>query len=242
MLYSLRHRLFLFVQLQELLVVQPRVEAAERQQFVMGAALDNLAFIHHQDDIGCQDGREAVRDSQRRASLHQRLQSGLDQTLRMRIERARGLIEDQDARIFQDHAGDGDALLLAAGELIAALANYRIVTLVQLHNAIMDRRRLRRSDNLFLGRIRTSVQKIFTDRRVEQVRFLCYHADQFAERGERDVFDVMPINLNGAAIHVIEPWQQVGNRRLARAAWSDQSSQLSRLNIERDVIEGWAQC
>jgi hypothetical protein len=40
-----------------------------------------------------------------------------------RIQRRGGLVEDQDRRVLQQRAGDGHALLLAAGELQAALAD-----------------------------------------------------------------------------------------------------------------------
>ena len=46
----------------------------------------------------------------------------LDLLLGVAVERAGRLVEDQDRRPFEDGAGDGDALLLAAGELEAALA------------------------------------------------------------------------------------------------------------------------
>ena len=36
----------------------------------------------------------------------------------MRVERAEGLIHDQDARLIRQRAGDGHALLHAAGELV----------------------------------------------------------------------------------------------------------------------------
>jgi hypothetical protein len=47
----------------------------------------------------------------------------LDRLFGVAVERGGRLVEHQDARIFQDGAGDGDALLLAAGELQAALAD-----------------------------------------------------------------------------------------------------------------------
>ena len=43
------------------------------------------------------------------------------------VERARRLVEHQDGRILQQHAGDGDALALAAGQLHAALADVRVI-------------------------------------------------------------------------------------------------------------------
>jgi hypothetical protein len=43
------------------------------------------------------------------------------------VQRARGLVEDQHARVLEQRAGDRDALPLAAGERHAALADQRVV-------------------------------------------------------------------------------------------------------------------
>ena len=57
------------------------------------------------------------------ARLHQRLALG--------VERAGRLVEQQDRRVAQDGAGDGDALALAAGQRHAALAEQGVVALRQ---------------------------------------------------------------------------------------------------------------
>src|SRR5579875_2663768 len=62
--------------LRELLVIEPRVETVLGQKLFVRAALDNLSLIDHQDDIGGEDCREAVRDGQRGATLHKWLQGG----------------------------------------------------------------------------------------------------------------------------------------------------------------------
>ena len=45
------------------------------------------------------------------------------------VHAAGRVVEDQDARVHQQGAGDGDALLLPAGERGAALADRRVVAL-----------------------------------------------------------------------------------------------------------------
>ena len=52
--------------------------------------------------------------------LDQRL---LDGALGLGVEGRGGFVEDEDRRVLDEHAGDGEALLLAAGELDAALAD-----------------------------------------------------------------------------------------------------------------------
>jgi hypothetical protein len=46
----------------------------------------------------------------------------LDDALALVVERAGGLVEDQDARPGGERAGDGDALALAAGQVGATLS------------------------------------------------------------------------------------------------------------------------
>src|SRR5437867_2152773 len=55
----------------ELGLIQPRVRPTARQQLRMRAALDDAALLQHQDQIGGQDGREAVRDGERGPADHQ---------------------------------------------------------------------------------------------------------------------------------------------------------------------------
>ncbi len=58
----------------ELVIVQPRVEPIQRQQLGVGAALDDAAVIEHQDLVRIDDGRQTVRDHERRAPLRDALQ------------------------------------------------------------------------------------------------------------------------------------------------------------------------
>jgi hypothetical protein len=63
-----------------------------------------------------------VRDHDRRPALHQVRDGLLHDLLGLGVERGGGLVEDQDLRVAQHRARDGDALALAAGELPAELA------------------------------------------------------------------------------------------------------------------------
>ena len=76
------------------------------------------------------------------------LELGLDRLLGARVERGGRLVEDQDARIFQQRARDRHALLLAAGELEAALADLGFVLLRKRFDEVVDVRRARGLDRL----------------------------------------------------------------------------------------------
>ena len=61
-------------------------------------------------------GRQAVRDDDAGAIAHEACDRILDQTLALGIQRAGGLVEDEDARINQESTRDRDALALSARE------------------------------------------------------------------------------------------------------------------------------
>ena len=94
-------------------------------------ALDDLAVLEHEDLVGAADRRQPVRDDERRAALAQAPQAVLDHRLALAVEARRGLVEDEDARVGEDGPRDRDALALAAGELDAALADHRVVALLE---------------------------------------------------------------------------------------------------------------
>src|SRR6185503_15772452 len=124
-----------------LAVVELAVAAAAREQLGVGAALDDAPALEHEDLVGRADGREAVRDHEGRAAAPQARERVLDVALALAVEARGGLVEDQDARLGQQRARDRDALALAAGELDAALADDRVVALLEAAHELVAVRR-----------------------------------------------------------------------------------------------------
>ena len=89
----------------------------------MRAFLDDPALVHHHDAVGGADRRQAVGDDDRRAMLHQPVERVLDQPLAFGVERGGRFVEQQQRRIAQQRAGNGDALALPAGQARAAFAH-----------------------------------------------------------------------------------------------------------------------
>ncbi len=89
------------------------VEAGAGEEFVVGAALEDAAFLQDEDEVGVADGGEAVRDDEGGAAGEEALERLLDEELGVRVDAGGGFIEDEDGRIFQESAGDGDALFFA---------------------------------------------------------------------------------------------------------------------------------
>ena len=92
----------------------------------------------HQDLVRIHHGGQAVRDHQRGAVARTPCAAPSRSPLRAAVQRAGRLVQDQDARVLQDGAGDGHALLLAARQLQAALAHPRVVAVRQAQDEVVD--------------------------------------------------------------------------------------------------------
>src|SRR5688572_1532956 len=103
----------------------------------MSSLADDAAAVDDDNPIGILGGGQPVRDDQRGAALHESLERLLHQSLAFGIERARGLVEQQDGRILEDGARDRDALLLTTREARAALAEEAVVALGELFDELM---------------------------------------------------------------------------------------------------------
>ena len=148
----------------------------------MAAHLDDLAVVEHDQPIHRGDGRKAVRDGDHGLAGHQPREALLDRRLDFRIERRGRLVEDEDRRVLQEHAGDGDALALAARKLGAALADMRVETLPApvIREAGHERIGVRLADRVahrvFAG-IGAAVEDVLADRAVQERGVLRDEAD-----------------------------------------------------------------
>jgi len=70
-------------------------------------------MLHHHDAVGLEHRGQPVCDHQRGAPRHQALQRLLHRTLALRVQRAGGLVQQQDRRVLEQRTRDRDALLLA---------------------------------------------------------------------------------------------------------------------------------
>ena len=131
----------------------------------MRAFLDDAALLHHDQAIHRGDSREAMRDGDHALALHERVERTLDRRLDLRIERARRLVQNEDRRVLEDHAGDGDALALAARQLHPALADLRVearapVRVAQVVDEAVRLGEADRTGDVLLARIGAAVEDV----------------------------------------------------------------------------------
>jgi hypothetical protein len=118
------------------------------QQLVVVADLGDPPALQDDQAVGAAEGAEAVGDGDRRPAADQVVQRLLDLALGLGVDRRGRLVEDQDAGVDQQGAGDRDPLPFAAGEGLAALADRGVVPLGQAEDELVGARGAGRGDDL----------------------------------------------------------------------------------------------
>src|SRR5215510_16394323 len=90
------------------------VELAAFEQLFVPALGHDLAAVEYEDAVGVADGRQAMRDDERRAAGPKPAESREDDLFRNRVEGRRRFVQNQDRRVLDDGARHAQALALAA--------------------------------------------------------------------------------------------------------------------------------
>lgn len=93
----------------------------------MAADIGNMPIVEHDDAVGVLHGADALRDDDLRRLRDIGGKGLLDLRVRARIDSACRVIEDKHLRLFEQRAGDAQALLLAAGDICAALLDIGVI-------------------------------------------------------------------------------------------------------------------
>ena len=105
-----------------------------RDQFAVGPlslhenirrpVLDDPAALQHHHAVEIAQGCQTMGDRNHRAPAHQPGQGLADRLFGLAVERGGRLIQQQDRRVLQEGARNGDPLPLPAGDLDAAIADH----------------------------------------------------------------------------------------------------------------------
>ncbi len=167
------------------------------------------------------------------ACVERRLHRGLV----LAVEVARGLVEDHDGRVLQQHPRDRQALLLAARQAIAALADHGVVAVGQRGEGVVNAGGPAGGDQFLVGGARARVSQVRLHGLVEQVGILRDHADGGPKRGLGEIAHVVTVDADDAPRHVVQAWHQRGECRLAGARRADEGDHLARLDRQAHVVE-----
>ncbi len=151
------------------------------------------------------------------AVFHQQLKRFLYGALGGGIEGRGSLVEQQDGGVFQNGAGDGDTLPLAAGELDAIGADDGVIALRQLGDEFMCVGLFGSGDDFLFRRMQAAIGDVGAHGVVEQHHVLADEREGIAQRMDGDLADVLPIDADGAGADIIEAQQQVHDGGFAGA-------------------------
>src|SRR5215472_3415146 len=217
--------------------VQRRVAATCPDQVIVGAVFSQPAAVDGDEAVAPPNSRQPMRDDEDGAAFGKPRHVLLDDPLALIVERARRFVEDQDARVGNERARDGQTLALAAREAGAALAHDGVVAIGELKDEIMGAGHLRGSNDLFNRHRAVCQRDIVAHRAIEQDALLQHHADLAAQPGWIDHAEINAVDQNPPALGDVKPLNQLGESALARAGRADNAYDLSGGYAETDVMQ-----
>ena len=137
--------------------------------------------------------------------------------LRHAVQRRGGLVQNQHRRIFQKDPGNGDPLLLSAGEQRPPLAHIGLQTVRHGLNIVIDLCQLRRSDDLLLGCLRLAAADVVQNTVSKQKYVLLHHAHLLPQRALGHVAHILSIDADITVRHIVKSWDQLAQGRLSAA-------------------------
>ena len=123
-----------------------------------------------------------MRDEDDRAIGPGRRDGTLNQSFADIVEGRRAFVENQDRRVLEKDTGEGDPLLLASREILAAFRDAGAVSTRQRHDLVVNASPLRCTADLIFGRVFAAVGNILRNRTGEYEWVLTDISHQFADR------------------------------------------------------------
>lgn len=170
----------------------------------MRALFDDAVARQHQDAVGMADGRQAMGDDQRGSPVRQAQQRLLHRPFALIVERAGRLVEDQNLRILEEGAGDGDALALAARKLDAALADIGIIALGQSDDEVVRIGGPGRRFQFGIAGVGPAVAQVVRYGAGKKLDILLHHPDMAPERGQCHIADIGTVDADRPGLDIIE--------------------------------------
>ena len=198
-------------------LVEAVVDAAPGQQLLVRARLAQLALVQHQDRVHVLDRRQPVRDRDRRPPGHQHVQRVADEHLRLGVHARRRLVEHQDragrtpapARTTAAASAPTTASRRARPPASPSPPGSRVDEPVRVHG--LGRRRTRSSSMSALPR--RMLPAIVPENRWTSCST---RLNSRRRSAEVHLADVDAVDEDPPPADVVEPHQQVDDRRLAR--------------------------
>src|SRR5512141_916260 len=173
--------------LLELQCVQPPVDPPRGHQFAMGPHLAHFPLVHHDDPVGGQDRRQPMGDDEGRPPGEDPRQRFLDPALRHGIDARCRLVQQKDARLPRQRAGERHHLALASRQPHPPLPHVRRQSLAPFPREPLHADRRQRGPDRLAPR-----RDVLPHRSGDAERVLEDEGERPAQLLPRDLADVPP--------------------------------------------------
>ena len=181
----------------------------------MRAAFDNLAVFQNQNLIGAAYCREPVCDDESRTPTSKRSQTILNQRFALAVETGGCFIKDQQLGIGENGARDRNALALSAGKLYSALADDRLVLLLEFFDKLFTVRNAAHRLNLIGCGVRIRESNVLGNGSVEQKVVLHDNSEVRTEVAQAQRAQVFAIDSDRSGQRMIKIHCETDERALA---------------------------
>ena len=164
-------------------------------------------------------------------------EASLDAPLGADVDGGGRLVEDEDARIGEERAGERDELALAEREPEAALADFGVVALRELRDERIGADGRRRGFDLRSRCARAAEGDVVRDRAREEEPLLRDDPELPPERGLRDVAEIGPVDRDSSVARVVEAREQLRDGRLPGSRVADERDGRPHRDVEVEVVE-----
>ena len=202
----------------------------------MRAARDDAPAAEHEDEVGVGDGGDALGDEHLRGVRIAFAQGRAQRRVGAVVERAGGIVEHEDVRMPAERAGDHHALLLPAGEVVAAHVQLGLKALLVADDEAVRLRVARCLHDLLVGE-RAPEADVLGDGVLKERVGLERDAEVRAQRGVVHRAHILPEQAHRARIRVVKAHQQADERRFAGARLAEDAQRLPAAQREVDVGE-----
>ena len=197
----------------------------------------DAAAVHHDDAVGILHGSDALRNDDLGGLGNELTEPLADQGVGLGVHRAGGVVQDQHFGLFQQRAGNAQALLLAAGYVGAALLDPGVVLVGELLDEFVGLRQFAGLHHLSVGGVRVAPAQVVFDRAGEQHVFLQHDGDIVAQR-----FQVVPAHVHAAYLdaafgHVVQAGDQLHQRGLGGTRAAQNADQLAGLDVQVHICQ-----
>ena len=176
-----------------------------------------------------------MRNDEARPALPQPRHRLLDHDLGSRVDAAGGLVKDEDSRIAEEGASDGQQLFLPGRDVRGIIGQHRVVSLGQRPDELVHVGGLRGRHDLLVGRPNFSIADVLSDRTGEEPGVLEHHAEDASHVVAVEVAGIDAIEADPALVDVVEAHQQVDDGRLARPGRPDDRDRLPWPHLEIEI-------